>query len=250
MQLSAFAEYLDHLLRVKEIPDSSLNGLQVGNSGDVERVALAVDASQASIQKAQDANCQLLLVHHGLFWGKPVALTGAFYQRIKLLMDADLALYATHLPLDLHPELGNNAQVQQKLNWPVVGDFGEYHGVTIGKKIEFTVPQPLENLVQTFEKGLACDSTLWQFGPPEVKTIGYVSGGALSMLEQAIECGYDLYVTGEPGHSYYWTAKEAGINVLFGGHYATETLGVQAVGQKIEQDLSLETVFIDLPTGL
>ena len=250
MLLKELANYLNTLLDIESIPDNSQNGIQVENRSDIRKIGLAVDTSLASIQQAVDLECQMLFVHHGLFWGKPVELKGALYQRIKLLMDSDIALYAAHLPLDLHAELGNNAQVQQVLNWPVIGDFGDSHGTIIGKEIRLEASVFLGELVETFESRLGCQATVWPFGKKKIQTIGYVSGGALSMLEQAIDSGLDAYITGEPGHSFYWMAKEAGINVIFGGHYATETLGVKAVGKKLETDLSLETVFIDLPTGL
>lgn len=250
MKLKDLAFYLDRVLDIVNILDNSQNGVQVENQSDIQKIGLAVDTSLASIQKAVDLGCQMLFVHHGLFWGKPVVLKGALYQRIKLLIDSDIALYAAHLPLDLHAELGNNVQVQHVLNWPVIGDFGDRHGTIIGKKIRLQSPVLLGELVVTFESSLGCQALVWPFGKKKIQTIGYVSGGALSMLEQAIESKLDAYITGEPGHTFYWMAKEAGINVIFGGHYATETLGVKAVGEKLKSEFSLETVFIDLPTGL
>lgn len=249
MKMIQLVEYLDHLLKISDVEDDSLNGLQVESSRDAKKVALAVDASFETIQKAKKAGANLLFVHHGLFWGKPVSLSGFLYRRIKLLIESDMALYAVHLPLDLHPTLGNNAQICKVMDWPVVGDFGEYHGSVIGKAVQFQKPILLSKLVGQFGKRLDCETTLWNFGPEKIVHLGCVSGGAVSFLDQAIRRNFDAFVTGEPKHDWYWTAKEAGINVLFGGHYRTETLGVKAVGERIQKELKLETVFIDLPTG-
>ncbi len=250
MRTKELSGFLDTLLEIQRIEDISLNGLQVENKGEVNKVTLAVDASFDAIKKAKDIGSDFMFVHHGLFWGKSVSLTGSMYQKIRVLIDSNIALYAAHLPLDIHPELGNNAQIEEILGWPVTGDFGEYHGVVIGKEVSFKEPVSLSHLVKHIESRLSCKPSVWDFGPAKVKRLAYVSGDGLSMLYQAIECGIDTFVTGEPAHSHYWEAKEAGINVIFAGHYATETLGVKAVGEIIQERFGLETIFIDLPTGL
>lgn len=250
MKTSDLVVYLNNLLLNNEIQDDSLNGLQVANQGNVNKVALAVDGSLQSIQEASQASADFLFVHHGLFWANAVPIVGGLYHRIKSLIESDIALYASHLPLDRHPELGNNAQIKNVLGWPVIDDFGEYHGSLIGKEILFKEPIARSEIVQQLQEGLNCKVQLWAFGPEKIRKAGYVSGGAIRMLAQAIEAGMDAYITGEPRHESYWLAKEAGINVIFGGHYATETLGVRAVGEAIRSKFGLETFFIDLPTGL
>jgi dinuclear metal center YbgI/SA1388 family protein len=250
MKLTALVEYLDKLLRISDIEDESLNGLQVENTGTVNKIALAVDGSAEAFEKAKDIGADFIFVHHGLFWSKPFPLRGPMYRRIRSLVNSNIALYAVHLPLDLHSEFGNNAQVQKVLGWPITGDFGEYHGEIIGKEICFKKPVPLSNLVSDMESKLGCEVRVWDFGKKNVSRLGYVSGGGLGLLDQAVKAGFDVFVTGEPRHGSYWIAKEAGINVIFGGHYATETLGVKAVGDHINKQFGLETVFIDLPTGL
>jgi len=250
MKTKELSDFLDTLLEIKNIEDTSLNGLQVENRGEVNKIALAVDASMDAVKKAKSVGSDFLFVHHGLFWGKPVPLTGSMYQKIQLLVDSNIALYAAHLPLDVHPELGNNAQIEKVLGWPIARDFGEYHGLVIGKEVGFEEPVSLSNLVNQVQNGLGCRPLVWDFGPEKVRRLGYVSGDGLSMLQQAIANGMDGFVTGEPGHSHYWEAKEAGINVIFAGHYATETLGIKAVGEVLQEKFGLETVFIDLPTGL
>jgi dinuclear metal center YbgI/SA1388 family protein len=249
MKTRALVAFLDELLNIKDISDTSQNGLQIENSGDVKKIGLAVDASAASFQKAKELNVDFLLVHHGIFWDKPMTLTGVLYQRVKILMDADIALYGAHLPLDMHPELGNNAQVQKVLGWPVVGDFGDFHGNILGKAIRFDKPVILLEIAEQLAEKLHCEPLIWDFGPNTIQYMGYVSGGGIKMLEQAIDARMDLYITGEPSHSIYWEAREAGINVILAGHYATETLGVKAVGERIRETFKLDVVFIDLPTG-
>ena len=249
LALTDLTGYLDDYLKIGEIKDDSLNGLQVANSGTVKKAGLAVDASLAAFRKCRQAGVDFLFVHHGLFWGKPVSVTGALYNRIRELLDGDIALYAAHLPLDMHPEVGNNAQVQNILGWPVKGDFGEYHGTVIGKWVEFTRKRPLQDLIAEMRDKMGCDPRVWDFGPPEVKRLGYISGGGLSMLEQAADRKFDAFITGEPGHGAYWLAKESELNVIFAGHYCTETLGVKAIGRLMNKKWNLETVFLDLPTG-
>ncbi len=250
MKLSLLVKHLNSLFKIEEIEDDSLNGLQVENSGDVEKVALAVDACAASFEKARNLGARLLFVHHGLFWGKPVRLQGALYRRIQMLIESDIALYAVHLPLDLHAEFGNNAQIAKVLGWPITGDFGEYHGSIIGKEVQFETPMHVDDVIDHLQSRLSCNPVAWKFGNPSIRRLGYVSGGGLSILEQAIEAKMDAYITGEPGHTAYWAAKEAGINIIFAGHYATETLGVKAIGEHLREKFDLDTVFIDLPTGL
>jgi len=249
MKTSDLVSYLDNLLSVGSIPDDSLNGLQVANRADARCVALAVDASMASIREARNRGAQVLVVHHGLFWGKPVPLTGGTYERLRLLVEGDLALYAVHLPLDLHADLGNNVLLARLLGVGRIEDFGEYHGVRIGKKITFARPFKRDAMVARMQTRLHAEPVCWPFGRDTVRQAAVVSGQALPLLDQAVREGIDTYVTGEPGHVQYWTAREAGVNVIFGGHYATETLGVQAVGRQIKKDLKLRTVFLDIPTG-
>lgn len=249
MQLMTITDFLDEQLNIHAINDSSLNGLQVANSGKVEKIAVAVDASAASIEKAAAWGADLLFVHHGLFWGSPVPLTGALYRRISLLVNHDMALYAAHLPLDQHPVLGNNAQIENVFGWPVSGDFGDYHGTVIGKMVEFQKPVRLESLIETITEKLGAAPQVWAAGPAEIERLGYVSGGAVSLLQQAVDAGFDAFITGEPAHAAYWSAHEEKINVIFAGHYATETLGVKAAARLLEQTFGLKTIFLDIPTG-
>ncbi len=249
MKTKELREFLDEVLKIGEIEDSSLNGLQVENSGEVTKVGLSVDASLNAFREARKRGVNFLIVHHGLFWGKPQPIRGSLYERIKELIKGNIALYAAHLPLDLHPEYGNNARAMKILGIKEVGDFGNYHGTVIGKDGVLDKPMKREEFSKHLCEKFGSDIKVWPFGPDEIKRIAYVSGDAISLLPEAIEKGYDAFVTGEPRHSYYWLAYEAGINVFFAGHYATERLGVLAIGELLKEKFGLPIEFLEFPTG-
>lgn len=249
METRKLADYLNELLKIREIKDKSLNGLVVDNTEKVSKVALAVDASLDTFMKAKQAGADFLFVHHGLWWGESLPLSGGLYRRIKFLIEENIALYVTHLPLDIHPEFGNNAQAAKLLAWPVKKDFGNYNDLLIGKEVLFESPRKLEDLVKDLKDKLKVNPVVWDFGLKEIKRLGYVSGDALDLLPQAIELRLDAYVTGEPKHSYYWMAKEEKINVIFTGHYLGETLGVKAIGKHLKNKFNLKVEFLYLPTG-
>jgi len=249
MKTDELVLFLDDLLNIHDVADSSMNGLQVGNSGNVNKFAYSVDASIASFEKAAELNADFIFVHHGIFWGDPIPITGSNYKRIKILIDNNIALYAAHLPLDIHPKFGNNSQIENILNWSIKDDFGSYHGVKVGKMVEFKPERTLDSIASEIKIKLGCNPVVWNFGSMEIRKAAYVSGDAIGMLDQAIDMKADLYITGEPAHSAFWKAKEEGINVIFCGHYITETLGVKAIAKEIQTKLNINTVFIDLPTG-
>jgi dinuclear metal center YbgI/SA1388 family protein len=231
--------------------DDSLNGVQVSRSdGDIGRVAFAVDASLETIRRAATAGCQVLFVHHGIFWGKAVRIEGFLRDRIKLLLDADLALYACHLPLDRHPTIGNNAILAELLGLEGREPFGASHGVKLGWKGSFPEPISLDEILSRILPDGSPPNCILPGGPSAVKTAAVVSGGAPFVLSQAIDEGLDLYVTGEASHSIYNSAIEAKINFIAAGHYRTETHGVRAVAELLGRETGLETTFIDMPTGL
>jgi len=249
VKIEELTNYLDNLLKIKEIKDESLNGLVVENKGRVSKVALAVDASLETFKRAKGAGADFLFVHHGLWWGRCLPLRGAIFQKIKFLIENDIALYTAHLPLDLHPEFGNNSQLVKMLEWTVRGGFGKYGDLILGKEVFFNPPQKREELVGEIKDKLGIKPLLWDFGPLKIKRLGCVCGGAINLLPEAVEKGLDAYITGEPKHSYYWMAKEEKINVIFLGHYLSETLGVKAIGKDIEDKFGLEVEFLFLPTG-
>jgi dinuclear metal center YbgI/SA1388 family protein len=250
MQLAQVVDYLDGILRVRDIPDApdALNGLQVANGGEVSRVAAAVDVCEAAINLAAEQGANLLIVHHGLFWGGPRALTGPQLRRVAGLLQHDIALYSAHLPLDLHPEIGNNPLLARALGLEVRGGFGETRGVAIGVWGELALSR--EELQERLTGALGTPPRVMPFGPDPTRRVGIVTGAAGSMIGQAAAAGLDTFITGEGTHHAYFDAEELGLNVFFCGHYATETGGVKALAQRLEGKFGLPWAFLDHPTGL
>ncbi len=242
--------HLDRLLSVAEWPDKSLNGLQVEGAQRVERVALATDAALATIDMADEAGAGFLIVHHGLFWGRVEPVTGPHRARLAALLEREISLYCAHLPLDAHPELGNNAVLARLLDLGDPAPFGEWEGRAIG--VRGRLPEPLERpeLAAQLEALLGARPVVLPFGPERIETVAIVSGGGGSLIPEAAAAGVDAFVTGETSHIAWHAARERGLNVLFAGHYATETLGVRAVGDHLAAEFGLDTVFLDAPTGL
>lgn len=254
MKLGELARKLDQLLEIdswKKI-DNSQNGLQVGDENEeIQHVAFAVDACQESFDRAVKIGAQALVVHHGLFWGKPLQLIGHHYRRLSTLIHHRLGLLAYHLPLDAHPRLGNNAQLAQRLGLENVQPFGSYKGATIGVRGELPQPEEFQTwLDRIFDHQRDQFLSVLSFGPENVQRIGIISGGAPWEIEQAIQEGLDAYITGDAQHAVYHTAREAGIHLISAGHYFTETWGVYALSEYARQEWNLTTSFLDLPTGL
>ncbi len=231
--------------------DPALNGLQVGRRDTtVARVACAVDACLETMQRAADWQADLLFVHHGLFWGRPLALTGTRLARVRMLLEHDLALYAMHLPLDCHPTLGNNAGLADALDLRERAPFGDYRGVAVGIQGRLPEPQPLDRLTDRLFGGEHNCLAVLPFGPASIERVALVSGGGTRDLDAAIAAGADLFVTGDASHENYHAALEAGIHVVSGGHYLSEVFGVRAVAVRLERDLGMATTLIDVATGL
>src|SRR5436309_1743799 len=237
-------------LRVGEVPDAphALNGLQVAKTGDVNRVAAAVDLCEATVRMAVAQESDLLLVHHGLFWGGLKPLTGPAYRRVAGLMQNNVALYSAHLPLDMHPEVGNNAVLARQLGVTLRGGFGMEYGVSIGVWGELDTSRAA--LQQQLAVALGAMPRVMAFGPERVRRVGIVTGGAGSMIGQARAAGLDTYITGEGAHHTFFDAEELGVNVFYGGHYATETVGIKALGEHLCAKFGLPWTFLDHPTGL
>jgi dinuclear metal center YbgI/SA1388 family protein len=248
---SEIARYLDAYLDVAAVRDAreALNGLQVENSGAVRRVAAAVDLCAATIAMAAAAGADLLLVHHGLFWGGLRPLVGPHGRRVRALVEHDIAVYAAHLPLDCHPEVGNNAVLARRLGIQVRGMFGEYEGRDIGVWGELAVDR--DELARRMAEVLGSAAPqLLAFGPQRTSRVGIITGSGGVAIAQAATAGLDTYLTGEGQHWTYFDAEELGINVLFAGHYATETVGVQALAEHVSQRFGVPWVFLDHPTGM
>lgn len=250
MKLADVVRYLEEYLDIAGVPDypDAYNGLQVDGPPEVQRVALAVDACQATIDAAADAGAGLLIVHHGLFWGSKAPLVGGLYRRVAGLIRHDIALFSAHLPLDAHAEVGNNAVMARRLGLPVAGRFAEHDGIPVGVIVEG--PMDATELRDRVAEVIGAQARLIATGPRTARRIGIVSGGAGTWLHMAEDAGCDTFVTGEGPHHCYLEAEERGLNMILGGHYATETLGVKALADHLRERLALECVWIDHPTGL
>ena len=231
--------------------DNSLNGIQVDNDGaGINKIAFGVDANLETINRAADCGAGMLFVHHGLFWGSPLRVSGNHRQRIKCLLENNICLYAVHLPLDQHPKLGNNAGLAELLGLENIEPFGLYNGYKIGYKGTF--PQPIT--IDEAAKRISFDNQpplgVYSFGKKENKSCAVISGGAPREALQVLEEGLDLYVTGETSHQIYSECLEGKLNMIAGGHYSTEVWGVRAVMCYCAAELHMNTEFIDVPTGL
>jgi dinuclear metal center YbgI/SA1388 family protein len=258
LPLRTMAGYLDQYLRVSEVPDeaNAVNGLQAENaSGQVARIVAAVDASLETIRSVGRSGDKpgepvLLLVHHGLFWDGNVPLTGRRYQRVQALLGCDIALYSAHIPLDVHPEVGNNAELARLLGLRECSPFDNYRGVALGIQGVLDPPELREALVARIDKLLGGTARLIPGGPESVARIGIITGGAGGRIRAAHEAGLDTYLTGEGAHHTFFDAMELGVNAIFAGHYATETVGVKALAAHLSERFEIPWEFHDHPTGL
>ncbi len=252
MKLKELDSYFRSFLAIDDLAgtDISLNGVQVENAGDITCIAFAVDACMETFRRAKEAGAQMLFVHHGLFWGHEQCLTGSHYQRIKFLMDNNIALYAAHLPLDIQPVLGNNVSLARAAGLVDLKPFGQFRGISVGVKGTFRAPvttaQVISDLGYDSSELLACLS----FGKEKNLTGAVITGGGEHDVNDAIDENVDLYITGDAAHVVYHTCLENKINMISAGHYRTEVYGVQNVAKKVADELSLKSVFIDVPTGL
>ncbi|WP_456366492.1 Nif3-like dinuclear metal center hexameric protein [Thermococcus sp.] len=250
MNRDELVAFLDDYLQIPAYPDKSSNGLQVEGKEDVNRVAFAVDTTLKTIERAAKGKADMLIVHHGMIWGGLSYVTGIHYKRLKALFESGLNLYVAHLPLDAHPEVGNNVELLRLLDLEPKGPFGEYKGLSIGFWGEFEKPEPIEKVAQIIAEKLDATVKTYEFGKREIKTVGAVSGAGAFALEEAWRKGIDLLITGEFGHADYLTAMDLPQSVLVAGHYKTETLGVKALMELLREKFDLRVFFIDEPTGL
>jgi dinuclear metal center YbgI/SA1388 family protein len=231
--------------------DSSLNGLQVSrHASDVGKAAFAVDAAMESFRRAAEWGAQILVVHHGILWDRQQRITGTFFERIRFLVEKDLALYAAHLPLDVHPEVGNNAGIARQLGLQDVKPFGAYRGVPLGCKGILPEPAPLEEVVSRLAGRQGEAVRTLPFGPARIASIGIISGDAPWGAAQAAAEGLDAYVTGESAHEIYHNCLEQHIHAIFAGHYHSESYGVQSLAGRLARETGLVTTYLDIPTGL
>jgi dinuclear metal center YbgI/SA1388 family protein len=248
--LAEIVKYCDRRLRIGEIKDydGAWNGLQVENSGRVTRIAAAVDGSLATVKLAVAAGADLLVVHHGLFWSATHPWTGGRRELLGLLVKHDLAVYSSHLPLDAHPQIGNNVLLCRALGLKKLKPFYHAKGQHLGFQATANIPRT--ELSRRLDRILGRAPILLPGGPELCKKIGVVTGGAGGQLKQAAEEGVDTFVTGEGPHWTYAAAEELGLNVFYGGHYATETFGVKALAEELSGKFKVPWLFLDHPTGL
>lgn len=242
--------FIDELLNTSRYKDYSCNGLQVQGAQMISKVALLVDASLQGYQLALEKKCQLIAVHHGIIWDGIKSVSGSSYNHLKFLIQNNLNLYASHLPLDLHPEIGNNAQLAAILNMTGLKPFGNYKGIDIGFEGSLEKPTDLETIVQILNDKLNTQCTVLPFGKKDISKVAVVSGGAADLLTEAIRKEADCYITGEPAHYNYHEALENNINVVYAGHYHTEKPGIQALGKVLQERFGIQTEFIDVPTPI
>jgi len=250
MELKRLVTYLDTYFHINEFHDDAANGLQVENSESVEKIGLAVDACHEAILRAAEEKCNLLIVHHGLFWGKQELIVDHHFQRIRSLIMADMALYAVHLPLDAHPEVGHNIQIAKKIGLINTEPCAQYHGKMIGIQGKFPHTLRLQDAIDKVTDALGSCRHLIAFGGDAIRNVGIVAGSAndAALFKELKMLGIDLFITGEPRHGAYHLAQEFGLNVFYGGHYQTETIGLRALARHVEETFLLPTVFIDAPS--
>jgi len=244
-RLDPIVSTANRLLRVSEIKDypNAVNGLQLQNSGTVTRLAAAVDACEPVVAEAVRAGGDLLVVHHGMFWDGLRPATGALYRKLKLAMDANLAIYSCHLPLDAHPVMGNNALLARAIGFSKLEPFLE-----IGFRCRTRIAR--KELLDRVTAAVGSPVRLAPGGPGVCRSVGIVTGGSGGEIAAAAAAGVDTFIVGEGPHWSYTAAEELGVNLIYAGHYATETFGVKALAGYLAKKFRLPWQFIDHPTGL
>ena len=248
--LSNIVVYTDRFLRIRDAGDwnNALNGLQIENSGRVTRIGAAVDVSTRVLTEAGKKSVDFLIVHHGLFWPGLQPVTRRLRRQLQLAFETNMALYGAHLPLDIHPKVGNNAQLVAALGLKSAQPFLEEKGQRVGLKTRASMPR--DELVRKLRKAISGPVKFFDFGPRQIRTIGVVTGAAGSEIYRVAEENIDTFITGEAPHWAAVAAEELGMNLLLGGHYATEVFGVKALAAHLSKRFRVPWEFIDCPTGL
>lgn len=244
MQLKQLSDYCDHLLKVNEFNDYCPNGVQVEANPEVQRIVCGVTANLALIDAAIELGADTIIAHHGYFWkGEAQPITGFKGRRISRLIRNNINLLAYHLPLDVHPELGNNVQLAQRLGWNVAGSFGEQNLLLHGSPEH---AQPLGELVASINQRLDTDAQVISAGDHAVKKIAWCTGAAQNFIEAAAAKGVDAFMSGEISEHTVHFAREMGIHYIAAGHHATEKYGVQALATALASEFDIEQQFVDI----
>ncbi|MDD2515716.1 MAG: Nif3-like dinuclear metal center hexameric protein [Candidatus Gracilibacteria bacterium] len=246
-------KYLDKYLKNAEFQDVSKNGLQVDTPKiEIKKIGYAVDATDYIFDIAIKENVDIIIVHHGMFWGNEQVLVGNFYNKVKNLIKNDIGLYGCHLPLDAHTDIGNNIGIVNGiietfgLKDYKIEEFGEYHGNTIGYGINFKNQIPIGNFVTKICKSLGFEDNFYNFGDKKtISSVAIISGGGGDDIGEAKIKNYDLYITGDSAHFQICIAKELGQSILLGGHYETETIGVKLLAKHLKEKFGIEIIFLD-----
>jgi dinuclear metal center YbgI/SA1388 family protein len=248
--LPEVVRYCDEYLRIAEIDDypNALNGLQIENLGSITKIGAAVDASTATLKAAAEQKINFLVVHHGMFWPGLQPVAGPLRRQLKFAIENDIALYSAHLPLDLHPEVGNNILLTRSLGFDSSEPFLELKGAPIGRKVSAALKR--DELIAKLAKVLGNRVQSVGAGPVKTRMIGIVTGGAGGEVHAAAREGIDTFITGEATHGAAVAAEELGVNLILGGHYATETFGVKAFAAHLSEKFKLPWEFLDHPSGL
>jgi dinuclear metal center YbgI/SA1388 family protein len=248
--LSEIVEYTNDYLRVSEIEDwpNALNGLQIENSGKITRIGAAVDVSTRVLTAAAKKRVDLLIVHHGLFWPGLQSVTGALRRQLKIAFESDIALYSAHLPLDVHPKVGNNALLAAALGLKSAKPFLKEKSQLVGVRARFSGSR--DDLIRKLRKAMSGSVKTFNFGPKNPKNVGIVTGAGGSEIYRVAAENIDSFITGEAPHWAAVAAEELGVNLILGGHYATETFGVKTLAAHLSERFKLSWEFLSFPTGL
>lgn len=244
------ARFLNKLLRVRKIKESSRNGLQFKGMSQVKKIGFAVDSCMEAFENAAKLGCDMIIIHHGVLWKGKKKYVDAISRRKRFLKKKNISLYGAHLPLDLHEKYGNNICLCRILGLRKIKKFGRYHGFMIGYEGELEKPKTTNEIAKILNRELKTKSIVLSFGKKKNKTIAVVSGGGAEAGNEAVKKKIDLFVTGELNHEWHHSAKDSNINMIAAGHYNTETLGVRALMPVLKQKFNIETVFIDIPTKI
>jgi dinuclear metal center YbgI/SA1388 family protein len=247
-KLNQLTRFLNKEFKIKKIPDHSKNGLQVKGKKNIRKIALGVDASLELFKKAKQKKCDLIIVHHGLFWEKQKDPLNIIKNRVDFLKKNKISLFVIHLPLDKHLKYGNNVEIARLISLKKFKSFANHKGVYVGIYGDYN--KNIRTLIKTIKNKINKSSKIQLFGPKKPKKVGIISGGGISHIYDCKRKEIDTFITGEPKHLYFHFAKELRLNMVFAGHYKTEILGIKSLQKLIKQKFNIETVLIDIPTGL